>query len=142
MRTAREFWRMVDRSGKCWIWLGGLDRDGYGQVNWMDWTRRAHHIALLVSKKEIPTKGYECHHSCRNRRCVRPAHLRIVTHSKNNSLSKREHCPKGHLYVGTNIGWCSRKDGSRYRRCLECHKLESRERYARQNGRRKKRREA
>jgi hypothetical protein len=67
-------------------------------------------------------------HLCRNRRCVNPDHLRVVTNHENltapGSLSPAAGvgmsvCAKGHQITGDK--------GKR--RCLECHRLNSKARY-------------
>jgi hypothetical protein len=61
--------------GKCWLWRGGVDRQGYG-IAWLNGhSARAARLAYEAWVGEIPP-GYQIHHTCPNRRCVNPAHLR------------------------------------------------------------------
>lgn len=82
-RRKKRFWSKVDKDnhGECWIWLGYLDKDGYG-VFWdqeINQQRRAHRMALIITNPEInlndPNKLVI--HKCDNPSCVNPEHLRI-----------------------------------------------------------------
>src|SRR6266568_2829528 len=76
---AERFWRRVDRSGECWLWLGGRDRHGYG-LCYLGGGRKhsrngfAHRIAYRMEHGEIPEGLDVCHH-CDNPPCCRPSHL-------------------------------------------------------------------
>lgn len=82
-----RFWRHVDlQLGGCWIWMGALSR-GYGQLRGHDRVVYAHRFAYELLIGPIPPGLQTDHWRCLptpNRRCVNPAHLRLVTNKQNN----------------------------------------------------------
>lgn len=72
----------------CLIWQLAIDRDGYGQVkvgSRTDGTRRqmkAHRLAWINANGEIP-EGALVNHRCRQKDCVNPEHLELVTMTGN-----------------------------------------------------------
>lgn len=70
----------------CWVWKGGLDRYGYGRFHAsIDGRRRylsAHRAAWLALRGPIPYPLMP-DHLCRNRACINPDHMEIVTNSIN-----------------------------------------------------------
>src|SRR5690348_3057414 len=62
--TAEWFESMIDRNGpipehapalgRCWIWKGRLDPDGYGVFNHADRFRRASRLAMELAGRPIP----------------------------------------------------------------------------------------
>lgn len=66
----------------CWVWLGYLNRDGYGVLGWRGESRWAHRHFYTQRHGSTPA-GYEYHHLCEVRACVRPEHLIHVTHKQN-----------------------------------------------------------
>lgn len=101
-RTERDrFYGYVDRGAdeECWIWLGPLRSNGYGQFNLTSpkgTVRRsvaAHRYAMsLVAGWEAIDSMLVCHH-CDNPPCCNPAHLFIGTHTDNmqDCLAKGRH---------------------------------------------------
>ena len=120
----------VDING-CWIWIGCRNADGYGTVrvgSIQDGSRRmmlAHRWTYNIYSGEIP-EGQELDHLCRQRNCVNPLHLQVITHKENMQRGNRylygsprreiTHCPHGHLYNKINT-WIAPNG---WRRCKIC----------------------
>lgn len=81
---ADRFWPKVQRGAadECWPWLASRDRKGYGQFEVDGKPRRAHRVAYELALGPIPT-GALLLHSCDNRPCCNPAHLRPGTNRDN-----------------------------------------------------------
>lgn len=101
----------------CWLWVGASYGRGYGGVRWGVTTRSgkarpaaAYRVLYEVFRGPIPPK-YQIDHLCRNRRCVNPQHLDVVTCRENlrrgegfiGHQIRRTHCPRGHSLVGENL---------------------------------------
>ncbi len=113
-RLPDRFWSkcMPEPNSGCWLWIAGFVADtGYGKF-WIDGkTERAHRVSYRALTGAIPTDRI-IDHVCRERSCVNPDHLDIVTHYENQHRSPltpagRTHCPGGHPYTGDNLGFCN-----------------------------------
>ena len=80
----KRFWDKVDVKGPddCWEWKASLYGSGYGQFYFDGKVRGAHRVSYLLSVGEIP-EGMQILHSCDNRKCCNPAHLRVGTDREN-----------------------------------------------------------
>ena len=78
----KRFWEKVDRSGDCWEWQGAITASGYGNI-WVEgkWVS-AHRFSYTLANGAAPDGMCICHH-CDNKRCVKPSHLFLGTHSDN-----------------------------------------------------------
>lgn len=91
----------------CWIWMGSLNSDGYGQAWDGEKMRKSHALVYEMVVGPIP-EGLEHDHKCRVRCCVNPAHLEPVTHGENMRRGIARcagvtHCRQGHPYSGRNL---------------------------------------
>jgi hypothetical protein len=79
-----RFWDNTDRSSGCWVWLGSIDvSTGYGSVTIDHKALSTHRVAYETYYKEKIPKYLMVLHSCNNRKCINPAHLRLGTHDDN-----------------------------------------------------------
>ena len=85
----------------CWLWTGGTsgtldgtqDRRGGGYPRfWLDGQMVAAHRAMFVMFAGFVPGKKEIDHTCRNRLCINPAHLELVSRSEN---KRRIKCPNG-----------------------------------------------
>jgi len=105
MKNVDEFWANCERQNNgCWIWQGAVDTRGYGHFRWEGKLTRAHRFAFQMVQGEIPKMpGYHgaiVMHTCDNRLCCNPDHLRVGTHADNMADMKAKGRRKG---IGTGI---------------------------------------
>ena len=86
-----------DKGHTCWVWKGshsGRGRGGgYARISVDGSTMAGHRVAWSLANGPIP-KGKQIDHKCRNRLCVNPDHLEMVTQSENmKRIHRRESKP-------------------------------------------------
>ena len=81
----KRFWSGIDTSepASCWIWTKNKTSQGYGTLRVNVKWRLAHRMAWELTNGPIPL-GLQIDHSCHNRLCVNPSHLRLCTPGQNN----------------------------------------------------------
>lgn len=126
MKVEERFWSKVDKSGECWEWTASVTNDGYGRFWCGGSMAMAHRVAwhLFVDSSFELSPGYTrsdmivVDHICRNRCCVNPEHLRLLTQHENNDSNRRKtECIHGHPFDAANTLVLSR--GTRH--CRRCH---------------------
>lgn len=83
--VAERFWDHVDQFSDpngCWNWLGNVNTTGYGRFGVGKKIHLAHRFSYQLANHSEPG-SMQVDHVCHNRRCVKPAHLRLVTNKQN-----------------------------------------------------------
>jgi hypothetical protein len=112
--------------GEDWCWTGATLPTGYGRWGHDGTWVYVHRFAYEVVVGPIP-EGLTIDHvvsaGCRSKRCVRPAHLEVVTLAENVQRAKAliTHCPAGHEYTPENT-----KLAGAHRECRTCRRSQQR----------------
>jgi hypothetical protein len=107
-----------------WLWTRGTSATGYG---WYAAKRTyAHRYFWEVMRGPIP-EDLEIDHLCRNKLCVNPQHLEVVTHQLNSARGMRftvralrQTCERGHPYTEENT-YITYRGGRSCRACQRIH---------------------
>lgn len=123
LSPAERLLAKVEKTDGCWLWRGAKYVSGYGII-WHSELRTptgAHRYAYELWVGPIPA-GLEVDHICRQRLCVNPEHLRLLTPSENASRWAREktHCPAGHPLSSDNTYLTPTRSGYAGRKCATC----------------------
>lgn len=134
--VVERFWsKIVRQPTGCWEWTAARSR-GYGTFAV---TKKklvgAHRYSYELLVEPI-TLGMTIDHLCRNKVCVNPSHLEVVTSRENtrrapNSITtihaNQTHCKWGHPFNEKNTYWDKQRGG---RACRPCQINRRRERLA------------
>lgn len=124
----QRFWSKVHvLPNGCWIWTAATSHRGYGLFrvgSRSDSSRKsihAHRFAYECLVGTIPL-GLQSDHLCRNRACVNPSHIELVTAQENaqRGLNGRlkTHCAQGHPFNKTN----TYRNQRGWRKCRTCNR--------------------
>lgn len=100
-----RFWARVEpepNSG-CWLWLGAVDKDGYGKLKERRHHVRASRIAYSLATGVDPGDRMVLH-SCDMPRCVNPAHLSLGDNRENQrQKAARGRAPHGETHACAKV---------------------------------------
>lgn len=78
-----RFWSYVYKTDGCWWWTGAHNGKRYGSMRVGDTHKLAHRYSYELLVGSI-ADGMQIDHLCRNKLCVNPVHLEVVTSQINN----------------------------------------------------------
>lgn len=119
-----KFWSKVD-IGDCWSRLGGKNSKGYAVFTLSNGRWYAHRFIWEQLVGPIP-EGQTIDHLCRNKPCVNPDHMEVVSPVVNWRRSphvnaRKQFCKNGHPLVrlGNGRRGCPKCNYAQHRRYLK-----------------------
>lgn len=136
-----RFLSKIEKTEDCWNWKGSMTPYGYGTFGLKGKNIRAHRLSYEHFIGKMIPVGLQIDHLCKNRKCVNPNHLEVVTLIENvrrgDSFSSKNrgatHCVNGHAFTGKNVFTITHKsgrdEGKSERACRECRRIRERKYY-------------
>ena len=125
----------ADGSG-CWISTYSVASHGYAQIGWTDPGYRqvvtAHRAAWVYHHGQQIPEGMTIDHTCKERRCVNPSHLRMLSNFENARRTAGRDWPLGECVNGHSNDHLIQKAGKW--RCGPCSQAEQSRYYAKKRG--------
>lgn len=87
----------IDPETGCWNWTGQFMTSGYGLIKCFGQMKGAHRLSHELYHGPIP-ENFCILHSCDNKKCVNPDHIRSGTHAENT----HEAIERGLIKTGEN----------------------------------------
>lgn len=118
----------VNPISECWDWIGALTAAGYGTIEINYRQTSAHKWVYALCSGFWPDKKLNLDHLCRNRHCVNPRHLELVTFRTNilrgigiaAENTVKTHCINGHEFTPENTYNRQRPGRQPERACKSC----------------------
>lgn len=140
----RAFLRHEAVEGGCWVSAYSTSTHGYAQIGWSDagvtHMVLAHRASWTHANGQVPV-GMTLDHTCKNRRCVNPSHLRLLSNHENSRRNQGDDWPLGECRNGHKDAQYvpdkrKAKSGRVYIgfRCIECKRDYQRRYRARKAG--------
>ena len=94
----------VEDENGCWISTYSVASHGYAQIGWQDGGHRqvvvAHRASWVYANDGQIPEGMTIDHTCKVKRCVNPAHLRLLTNFENARRTSGRDWPTGQCAHG------------------------------------------
>lgn len=118
-----------DPNTGCFIWLGSVTTNGYGQITLNKKTRSLHRAIYELHNNIVLNKKNVIMHICDTRSCININHLKLGTQSLNmldaskkgrmfNPHRNKKYCINGHEFNELNTKFVT----SKHRKCKICVK--------------------